>query len=231
MSNFKELVESGNIVVIGTDVYIDSKMYRTCSVELFNLINTTLKSEYSDHDITYVSSIKYLNNARNIAQLIKDDNISELEIACKLVNIPFPNDYILAKKNTSELKDAFLASVNTVIEASKTKYSFREVPVDYTFAAYFDIYQKRSIRRKHSLHRTIGLITLKRIWEIASKAWHEYDQNEASTFSPIPLSSVRSDGYSYNSRVTRSGIEVGCQTIERWEIEQVAVELGWDIPA
>lgn len=41
---------------------------------------------------------------------------------------------------------------------------------------------------------------------------------------------VRASGYSNYAEPHRDRVEIGCQTIRRYELEQVALKMGWDVP-
>jgi hypothetical protein len=76
------------------------------------------------------------------------------------------------------------------------------------------------VRRKGDNHQ-IGLMSLRRLW----KRYAEYlVLGGASTMSVV------ASGYNKTAHFSHTEIVVGCQTIQRYEIEQFALSQGWDFP-
>lgn len=102
-------------------------------------------------------------------------------------------------------------------------YTFADVPEGWTVATQI-VFGKTMIKRKTgNRDYGIGFKALEAIWNRASKRWA--GQIELSRYV-----SVRAGGYSKEANINDDNIRVGCQTIQRYEIEQVALHLGWAFP-
>lgn len=71
---------------------------------------------------------------------------------------------------------------------------------------------------------SISLNQLQRIWKIASAVWAKQAGAETK------ISAIQASGYNRNGVVGADRVVIGCQTIRRYEIEGVAIQLGWDFP-
>lgn len=106
--------------------------------------------------------------------------------------------------------------------ASKPAYDFAELPEGWTLEDNIVITAKGVYRKGNSSYR-VGEKTLERIWKAASKHWA--DDRESPR-----ISDIQAAGYNRNGIIRDNEIEIGCQTIHRYEIEQVALHFAWEFP-
>lgn len=104
-------------------------------------------------------------------------------------------------------------------------YPFTEVPEGWTIETNINIGKTVVRRRKGDTGYSIGRKTLETIWDAASKKWAR-----GLTGRYERAGSVRADGCTRNLEVYSDRVDVGCQTINRYELEQVAVHMDWAIP-
>ena len=109
-------------------------------------------------------------------------------------------------------------------ERLKPTYAFAKVPEGWSIEKYVTI-TKASIRRKNGDY-SIGVKTLEKVWEAAAKYWLE-----GETVNKTIVSSISASGYNREVNATPTGLNIGCQMIKRFELEQVALHLGWSFPS
>lgn len=114
---------------------------------------------------------------------------------------------------------------NRVLDALRVQaptYNFAEVPDGWDVDTDI-VFLAKTIRRANDTSYTIGYKTLERIWKKASVVWAGYDNDR---YGP----EVQASGYWNTVEVFDNRVKLGCQSIQRHELEQVAVKLAWEFP-
>ena len=101
-------------------------------------------------------------------------------------------------------------------------YPFADTPDDWDVKTDLT-FNTKSVRRTDNTSYTIGYRTLERIWQTASTVWAGYSTEKS-------LGDIRASGYWETARIEANRVRIGCQQIERYELEQVAVKMGWQFP-
>lgn len=116
----------------------------------------------------------------------------------------------------------FKAELKARLDAQRPPYEFAELPEGWT-SDMIRITAKGVYRAGHSDYK-ISLAMLERIWKVASRRWANLDSEKQ-------IQDIRAAGYNRTGVVRDTGVEVGCQTIYRYELEQLALQQGWEIPS
>jgi hypothetical protein len=82
----------------------------------------------------------------------------------------------------------------------------------------------RKVRRPGGSY-TIGYATAKRVALAAIKTWREYDGG--SRHSPKELGQISASGYTKWPSIGPATVSIGCQTITRAQVEDLAIREGW----
>lgn len=102
-------------------------------------------------------------------------------------------------------------------------YPFADVPDGWSVETHIK-FQTKQIRRAQGItDYSVGYKTLERIWTHSAAYWAGNSRDRR-------LNGVQAGGYRPDVQVNDNYIEVGCQTIQRYELEQVAVARGWEFP-
>lgn len=99
-------------------------------------------------------------------------------------------------------------------------YPFADVPEDFNIETDILISDRR-IRRKEAGSRCISPKMLQELWNDAAAYWTGNSTNTRH-YSRV--------NYGTTCTINDDTIRAGCQTIQRYEIEQVALKLGWTFP-
>lgn len=121
--------------------------------------------------------------------------------------------------------------VEVIIAAMKPPiplYSFAYVPDNWSIdkdlhLSLKNVKRRRSNSQGDGITYSISMAQLKRIWGVASKFW-------ATAEPPHTVHSVSAAGYMRTAIIGLHEVDISCQTIRRYELEQVAVHLGWKFP-
>ena len=168
--------------------------------------------------VKFVDSIPHFFSTKNIIDCVDAVDVENLKLIAEHRNMMITDDEYDLMNRMKELKTSLIAR----IESTKPGYSFAKVPTGWTVENDL-IINKNSVRRSRDSKYSIGIKTLQKLWEHASKTWFSGD----SISSPI---SVNAGGYTRSAGVGKNAIQIGCQTIERFELEQLAVHFYWDFP-
>lgn len=109
-------------------------------------------------------------------------------------------------------------------EALRPDYVFAPIPAGWAVDTHLTI-GTRLIRRIIGpvQYYTIGVKACQRLWEHSSKYW-------AGEVKHLPDLRVRASGDAVWAVVSKESVQLGCQRIERHELEQVALAQGWTFP-
>lgn len=159
--------------------------------------------------------------AENLLKNIKSKNNDYMMIAEK-AGVALSEEKIKALLLAEKVQEDIIALM-------KPKYVFAEVPAGWSFAA--DIsFGPTQVRRKRPNGQGGGANNyyvspgqLEKLWLIASKRW-------ASGKAPAENPEVRAGDYKRRAVINETNIQLGCQIVQRYELEQVAKHKGWAFP-
>jgi hypothetical protein len=140
---------------------------------------------------------------------------------------------LIAEKRGIVLSDTELANISAFVafknmlrarlDALRPPYQFKNLPEGWQFDQAIRITAKGVYRAGSSDYR-ITLPTLERIWKHASRVWAQLENNSE-------IEDIRASGYTRRAVVHNDRVQVGCQQIWRHELEQLALQQGWEIPS
>jgi hypothetical protein len=126
--------------------------------------------------------------------------------------------------------------ISLAVDSLKPQYPFMPIPDDWSVETHIKV-GTQSIGRIKDHHLTgntggykIGVRQAKKLWDIAGPSW--FKSGFGSSSAGLADTTILADGgYTKNCVIYRSSIRAGCQTIQRFELEQVALQQGWPFPA
>lgn len=170
--------------------------------------------------IYIVDSLASFFSMNNLLECIDKANIEYVNLIAEKRGIDISADEIAQVVRFNSFKE----QLQTRIKSLGQKYTFEDVPPGWSIEKHITI-SKTSVYRKNSSSYKIGLKTLEGLWKKASKFWLDEDKEN------LRIYSIQASGYNRDATVYSNRIEVGCQTIHRYELEQVAVHLNWEMPS
>lgn len=203
--------------LLTSSVIVDLKAYRNASVEVMQEIND-LSKKYS---IEYVDDMsKYKSKNKIFSDIIEGKyNISQVE-------------FFMGRAPTVEEVQIIeaLSQVKAKFEALMFKpvpnYTFSPIPEGQTLEKQLKQCKDRISRNSY----TMGYKTAERVWEVARDYWFAIDTDVAECDRPTRHLNVSASGYNKNVTVCPDRVEIGCQNVPRWVVEQLAISRGWISP-
>lgn len=170
--------------------------------------------------------VKFVQNAylffkpNNLIELLKQGNRDWELIADKF-------GLIISGQDIEALRAAerIIEEITRRAAGIKPTYPFIPVPGGWSVKDKLIIKGTR-VSRLSGASYYIGLKTLEFLWLKAAPLWAE---NTGDT-DVLGEASVSAHGYYRQCKIYHNLIQVGCQDIQRYEIEQFALSQGWDFP-
>jgi hypothetical protein len=155
-------------------------------------------------------------------------NSPELKLIAEFRGIKFADEDLFVLSKVVDLKDRVKADLLAQIPLAPPPppYPFAKVPDGWTYEDNI-VVKGNMISRKYSDYR-ISLKQLERLWNRGALYWLKQSNDD--------LLNVQAGGHHREASFFRKGergeerIVIGCQEIHRYEIEQVALKLGWTFP-
>jgi hypothetical protein len=171
----------------------------------------------SGKPIRFVDSIPYFFSTKNVLACVDEVDVESLKLIAEHREMVITDEEYELMSRMKVLKASLIAR----IETSKMDYPFAKVPDGWSVETSLHI-SKTTVNRVRNDY-TITIKTLEKIWNMASKQW-------AGDETATARMNINASGYSRTAVVGKNKIDIGCQRIERFEIEQVAVHFGWEFP-
>jgi hypothetical protein len=172
--------------------------------------------------VIVVDNVAQFFSTKNLLVAL-DQNAAELPLILEHRGITLNADDIDVVRQFSEVKQHVMDQI-AALTPPPPPYPFAEVPEDWNIDTQLK-FNTASIRRMGNTSYSISNKTLREVWEAAAGHWTGGDKVCHGTLY------VRASGYGNWLKVYDERIEIGCQKIQRFELEQVALRMGWDMPA
>lgn len=201
MSNdvFKELTNS---------VVVDSAKLRLLKDKE---LSTTMDLIYSlNKKIELVSDIAEYTNGFRIKKHIEAGTITSNQLEYYM-NRQISSEENLIIQNYLDAKH----QLNTLLSTVPSLYNFAEVPAGHNID---HIVADNDSVRRHS--NAISMASFVKIWTKARPYW-----NHETTTKPRSFSVRQLGGYDKQVSISKEDVTIGCTTIPRYEIEQLALRL------
>lgn len=193
-----------------------SDMVKMAANELTDLMN---KLTAVGKQVVIVESITEFFSARNLLSCINSADLVSVRMIAENRGI------VITKEEEEQVINfnAFKVQLQERIDASKPVYAFARVPENWSVATHLKINTKAVYRVKDSSYQ-IGLKTVEGVWNKASKYWSDPTSNVNY------IDSIQASGYNRSGTINKENVTIGCQTIQRYELEQLALHQGWTFP-
>lgn len=224
-----EVITNGRValIVLKAGLVLDrSALAGLTKTELDSTVAALRSSPHAKKRVTIIDSVASFFSASNMLDLIKANDDSYKLIAEK-ANVTLRDEQVQA----IQAAEAAQKAIETAMIPPIPPYPFAVIPASWSVKTDLIIGtgMRAGVRRRQSNSSgngttyTLSMVQLKRIWAIASVRW----MTETSL---RHLSGINCDGYTRSASVHPTNVEVGCQTIQRYELEQLALHLNWDFP-
>jgi hypothetical protein len=221
------MMSDSKIYVLATKVLIDREWFNSLkNVELIPVMEEirqatrdgALPAEFQSNISATYSRAALLNAINN-----NTENLADL---CEFYSIDFSDEYATTMRKFFDMRKHLLEMAETACPLPP--YPFATRPSGFNIVNEVVIFGKldaknRKIRRTSGAAYLIRENTLKRVWKNASEFW------AGNVKQPKNLE-ISADGYYRTTSIYTNQLKIGCQTIERYELEALAEHLKWDFP-
>lgn len=210
-----------------TEVAIKLTAGTVVNRQLFNRVESEDLAEvmadiYADaaKQVIVVDDVTQFFSTKNLITAL-DTNASELPLILEHRGITLNADDIDVVRQFSEVKQHVLDAI--IAALTPLPYEFAAVPAEWDIDLRIKFNQS-SVRRIDNTSYSLSHKTLRKVWDACSSHW-------AGSWRPWHQDVyVRASGYSNYLEIYDDHIEIGCQKIQRYELEQVALRMGFDFP-
>lgn len=153
-------------------------------------------------------------------------NSPDLKLIAEYRGIKFGDEDLFVLQKVVELKNRVAAELLAMVPPPPP-YKFGEVPADWKLETSGIVFGKSRLYRKGNSEYCIGYVALEKVWNKVAPRWaDETFQHRGQTVMYVSASGYNSRGVDQHD----SYIKIGCQRIQRYELEAVALKLGWTFP-
>lgn len=151
-------------------------------------------------------------------------NSPDLKLIAEYRGVKFEDEDLFVIAKMVALKDRIAADLLALVPPPPP-YEFATAPRDWKLETSGIVISKTRIYRKGNSEYCIGHKTLERVWKTVSKQWAAGEKGSRY------LMSVSAGGYhGRDVRLDDGDLKIGCQRIKRYELEALALKMGWDFP-
>jgi hypothetical protein len=172
--------------------------------------------------VVFIDDAKTFFSLKNLEKAI-ETNTSDLPVLLAYHEIVLVPEDFAAIERARNVQAYIRTAVEAKREASRPVYPFADVPTDWTLESKLEI-GRRTIKRTNGEYYSIGLSASQRLWEQVAPYWAGGGAGILQAFT------LRASGYYNNVTPHRNYLQVGCQRVERYELEQLALNQGWEFP-
>lgn len=200
--------------------YINKSYYSKLSLEeQIKLVSEKTKQGCS----VQLCTIPYFNirNIRNIVESYLENPV----LTSSLITNSIPVEDSSDKKTLEQFKEALLnlsESYTNLLNIQKDTYDYAEIPSNFEFDKKFVILKSR-VRTKNNPDHFLTTEDFKKLFDVAFVHWTSGSKETVH----IPRVSFVSHSFYREVDITDKSIRIGCQRYSRFEMEQIAVKLGF----
>lgn len=153
-----------------------------------------------------------------------EGNTEGLDLILEQRGITLTEDQLDLVTNFNNLK-AYINDQIAALTPPPPPYPFADVPDGWEFEARIRVTTNTIRRIGRNSDYSMGIKTARALWDWIAPYWAG---NVASLGRREHY--VRAAGYSNYAEPFKNHIDIGCQTIQRYELEQLALQQGWEFP-
>ena len=218
MSNAK-VTPKFKTVVIDNTVFVDENTFKAAGLQdQVNFITEKTK-EGLTISISQFPSVSLWNTQQLVDSYIKQPLLTLGALRTSLPEGKDLEEQLVALEGNLEL---FANSLTILRNSLKNKYIFAEVPNNFSFSESFIVLKNR-IRRTSDAVYFLSHNDIKALMNIAMKHWSKGSDETLD----LGRRNLQQHGTWYSITVSPTQVAIGCQRVQRYELEAIAIKLGF----
>lgn len=217
-----------SLYVLNSGMVLDHSVFKSLAANDMAGIVNSVRGEPSSTRLKIIDNADTFFTSKNMLALIRADD-KDYKLIAEQAQIIITEDEVRAIL----LADKVQADITAKMVPPKPPYEFAPVPYDWSIKTNLQVgngLARASVRRLKlnvqggGTSYSITLKQLERIWLIASRKWAKI------TNSTSAINDIRAEGYVKSGHVVDDRVHIGCQVVQRYELEQLALHLNWAFP-
>lgn len=206
-------------VTIDDTVYVDETSFKEASIQSQVSFITAKTKEGLEVKVSQFPAVSLWNTQQLLESYIKQPLLT-----LGALRLALPSDEKLEEALTEFENNlaAFSESLTSLREVVKTSYVFAEVPPTFNFDSKFKVLSNR-IRRIADAGHFLSYNDVKTLMNKGLKYW---SSNPTETLE-LGRITYQQHGTWWRTTFHPTYLTIGCQTIQRYELEAMAIKLGF----
>jgi hypothetical protein len=200
-------------VVLASGTVVDrSELIKLTSNQIEKLLGSL------NFNIKVVDTFASFFTSTNMLALIEANN-EDYKLIAEKAGVSITAVEVASMQRAVELRK----EITEKMVPPKPPYKFATVSGTWSVDTHLVISSNGIVRRKSNNTYSAGLKTLERVWLRFSPGWAKEVRINSDYF--------KMSGYTKQvAMLGQNALEVGCQQIQRYELEQLALHQGWKFP-
>lgn len=162
-------------------------------------------------EIIVIDSEHQFFHRNNLLRALDEVNLKNIQLISEYRGVTVTEDEVAQATAYRALRDSIVERLGD------GRYVFADVPKNWDFDSTFDV--KASVVRRNGY--SLGLKSAQNLWKAAYPIWKGDTEVTETT------RSISASGYNRTAEINAKGVTIGCQSIPRFEVEQLAIHQGW----
>ncbi len=183
-------------------------------------MNSQMAAAYAAGNVMVINDADKFSSNHAVMSALAANSI-DLPLILEMRGIVLTDDEKFIVGKNVELTARIESILNAVPETPAVAYVFAKLPAKWVLEDKIHI-NKAFVQRNSSSYR-LGIKTLQKIWDVAGPYWAKQKGAKSVVY-------IQAMGRPRSAAINSKIVKIGCQQVNRYELEQVALKMGWAFP-
>jgi hypothetical protein len=217
-------MSSEAVIVLEAGTVVDrSKLASMSNEKIAEIMADLYKTP--DARVVFTDNAARFFSVDSVLAALETDTAPHLDLLLAYNSLQLASEDLAAVERSMRVKKYVRDTIKERIKSSLPLYVFETVPSDWNIDTNLTITSRiiRRVNRGEWESYSIGVKTCESLWLHVAPLWAKQVRHLDTYY-------VRASGYNESTRATDTNVQIGCQTVQRYELEQVALKFGWAFP-